>query len=298
MKKFCLYCGKELDLTNRDKRSKFCNSSCAAKYNNSKRKHSEETKKKISKALTKNNNGRVAELVDALRSNRSGLNTRESSNLSTATKRKRYTIEDVKREIVNSKSYSQLCRKLGIGERGGNIKTIKSIIFNNDLDVSHFTRNINYDKLIVECVPNSKSYAEVCRKIGVKDYGSSCTKIAKRIKELGLDTTHFTGKLWSKGNTSVDDDRIYSKDVNQFLSKESYIQSNKLKKMLFKYSLKEEKCEKCLNSEWMGEKIPLQLHHINGDCRDNRIENLMILCPNCHAQTDNYCSKNKINKII
>lgn len=82
---FCLYCGKELDLTNRDKRSKFCNSSCAAKYNNSKRKHSEETKQKISKALTKNNNGHVAKWVDALRSNRSEFNTHESSNLSMAT---------------------------------------------------------------------------------------------------------------------------------------------------------------------------------------------------------------------
>ena len=43
---------------------------------------------------------------------------------------------------------------------------------------------------------------------------------------------------------------------------------------------------------WMNKKIPLQLHHINGDRTDNRIENLQLLCPNCHALTDNYCGSN------
>ena len=47
----------------------------------------------------------------------------------------------------------------------------------------------------------------------------------------------------------------------------------------------------------MGEKLTLQLHHINGDPTDDRIENLQILCPNCHSQTDNFCKRKEIRSL-
>ena len=52
-------------------------------------------------------------------------------------------------------------------------------------------------------------------------------------------------------------------------------------------------CEKCHISEWMGQKLTLELHHIDGDHYNNSLENLQILCPNCHSQTPNFRSRNK-----
>lgn len=66
-----------------------------------------------------------------------------------------------------------------------------------------------------------------------------------------------------------------------------------LKKRLIDAGLKEERCERCRLTEWLGKPIGLQLHHVNGNGLDNRIENLEILCGNCHAQTDTWGGKNK-----
>ena len=52
------------------------------------------------------------------------------------------------------------------------------------------------------------------------------------------------------------------------------------------------KCQSCLRCEWMGSPIPLETHHVDGDSRNNNLTNLLLLCPNCHAQTPNYCSLN------
>jgi 5-methylcytosine-specific restriction endonuclease McrA len=51
-------------------------------------------------------------------------------------------------------------------------------------------------------------------------------------------------------------------------------------------------CELCNTSEWLGSPITLEIHHIDGNNKNNELKNLQILCPNCHSQTDNYRAKN------
>jgi hypothetical protein len=65
-----------------------------------------------------------------------------------------------------------------------------------------------------------------------------------------------------------------------------------VKRRLLRLGLKEDRCEVCGISEWRGAPLSLALHHVNGDGQDNRIENLQLLCPNCHSQTDNFAGRN------
>lgn len=147
------------------------------------------------------------------------------------------------------------------------------------------------DEQFVEAVKNSLSYAEVLRKIGLKTAGSNYDTVKRKIKELSLDTTHMTGQVWNQGERYRP--IMVAQSLEAILIENStYKSTYHLKDRLLKEGVKDYKCECCGNIEWMGQPIALELHHVNGIKDDLRIENLQILCPNCHAFTDNYRGKN------
>lgn len=150
------------------------------------------------------------------------------------------------------------------------------------------------DEQFIEAVKTSLSYAEVLRKIGLKAAGSNYDTVKRKINELDLDTSHMTGKVWNQGERyrPIKEARPLSEVL---VEGSTWVNTNNLRKRLLKEGIKKYKCECCGNTEWMGEPIALELHHVNGIKDDLRIENLQILCPNCHAFTDNYRGKN-INK--
>jgi hypothetical protein len=68
---------------------------------------------------------------------------------------------------------------------------------------------------------------------------------------------------------------------------------NNIKQRLIAAGIKRNRCEDCGLDRWRSSPLSLSLHHVNGDRHDNRLENLRLLCPNCHSQTPNFGSKNK-----
>lgn len=137
------------------------------------------------------------------------------------------------------------------------------------------------DEQLIEAVASSKSYRSVLLKLKLIPAGGNYEQIKSRIITLGLQTDHFTGSCWNKGLRYA---VSTTPPVESLLIRKGRTQSYKLKRKLFLAGLKEPRCEVC---DWAAVsadgRIPVELDHINGDRYDNRLENLRILCPNCHS---------------
>lgn len=146
------------------------------------------------------------------------------------------------------------------------------------------------DEQFIEAVKTSTSYAQVIQKLGLRVAGSNYDTVKRKIKELNLDISYMIGKGWNIGLKFIPK---RAQPLSEILIEHStFISTSKLKLRLFAEGLKERRCECCGLCMWQGHNIPLELHHINGVKDDLRLENLQILCPNCHAMTDNYRGKN------
>ena len=143
-----------------------------------------------------------------------------------------------------------------------------------------------------EIVKNALSIAEVCRMLNMSSGGGNYKTVKKYINLYEINISHFTGQGWNVGERYKSINKTY--DIYDILVEDSpYKSTSTLKCRLIKEGLKENKCEICGIEEWCGKKISFHLDHINGNNKDNKIENLRVLCPNCHSQTDTYCKKKK-----
>ena len=98
----------------------------------------------------------------------------------------------------------------------------------------------------------------------------------------------------NQGGKGISRKKNINKTVDDILSgKRSNFQTFKLKQKLLLLGIKENKCEICGCVNWQGKPLKMELHHIDGNRTNHNLNNLQMLCPNCHSQTDNYTSKNK-----
>ena len=128
---------------------------------------------------------------------------------------------------------------------------------------------------------NSTSIRQVLSKLRLREAGGNYKQIKKYLDLYKIGYSHFKGRGWNKGMKMPFSPRI---PLELIMVRNSNYQSYKLKARLLRSGLKKQTCEICgwAQSSQDG-RLPLELDHINGDSKDNRLENLRILCPNCHS---------------
>ncbi len=140
----------------------------------------------------------------------------------------------------------------------------------------------DFEQLFINTCSNAQSMSQAAQELKM-NYKTLCS----HAKRLGCFKTNQSGngisKIQKKGVVPLQDifDGIHK----------TY-QSHKLKLRLLRENVKLSQCENCSLIEWLEQPIPLELHHIDGNRYNNSLSNLKLLCPNCHALTENYRAKN------
>lgn len=138
---------------------------------------------------------------------------------------------------------------------------------------------------VVEAVASSVSIRQALMKMGLAPKGGNYATFKRLVERWDLDTSHFLGR--TQGLVPYE-----KKPIEEFLVKDSRTDGSYVRKRILEDNIKPHKCENCTLTEWLNEPIPLEIHHVNGNSRDHRIENLQLLCPNCHHLTDNFRGRN------
>jgi 5-methylcytosine-specific restriction endonuclease McrA len=216
----------------------------------------------------------------------------------------KYTTQRLAPIVASSFSFSEVIRKLGLTPNSGIHRLISGRIRYAGLDISHFhsqTYRARIDAIprarVAELAAQSSSIAAMLASLTMPTTGRPAHEMARRLRELEIDCTHFRGRAWSRGATRTTHpsiDRIARKigysDEEVFAENSAALRGQSIVRRLVAMGWPYE-CATCGVVDWLGVRLVLHLDHINGIHNDNRFENIRLLCPNCHSQTPTYCNR-------
>jgi len=213
----------------------------------------------------------------------------------------KYQISKEDLEVITKISFTlkDIAEKLGWKFNGCTKAILRKKILEYEIDTSHFSSrttiqktSIKYELMhekIIEAVKTSLSVSEVMRKVGIQTRGSRHGNVTKYIRDKNIDISHFKpGIKINKPNKVSLVERL-----RQYSAVDILPRCSTILKDLVQAGYKKYECEYCGIISWCGKSITLQLHHVDGDRFNFQFNNLLILCPNCHSQTDNWGNKKR-----
>ena len=137
--------------------------------------------------------------------------------------------------------------------------------------------------VILSMIEKNEPKVSICRFLKIKQ-----DTLNRYLNKYDLE---YTGNQNRKGRPHLE----ARKNYKEYTENGKYIHSSRLRQILIEQEVKEKKCECCGLEEWMGKPIPLELHHIDENRFNNKLDNLKILCSNCHMQEHNYSNVTKLH---
>ncbi|MEU3303764.1 HNH endonuclease signature motif containing protein [Streptomyces sp. NPDC006678] len=208
-----------------------------------------------------------------------------------------YTRERLAEAVEASRTLSEALTKLGVDPKSPSRRYVHDRMRRLGIDTSHFQREgVRWTKEVLEpAVAASTSVSEVLRRLGVDVVGGQHTSISRRIKLYGIDTSHFRQPSRAGRQRRAAPEELLTE---QEPAQARRIRSDRLKRALTVLGVPE-RCALCGTAPvWRGHPLPLEVDHIDGNWRNNRVENLRYLCPNCHSTTDTYRGRGKARRAL
>jgi hypothetical protein len=212
---------------------------------------------------------------------------------------RRWTDDQLVAAVAASANLKEVCDALGLWAGGGTYRTLERHMVRLGVDTSHLAERIGQsprqrrwtDEQLIGAVAECSSYADVLRRLGCNVNGGMHRHLVTQLTRLGLDTSHFHGQAWARGRRFP---LRNARPLEDILTIDSTYTGH-LRQRLVDGGLLPGRCQQCGITSWCGRDLTLHLDHINGNHTDNRLDNLRVLCPNCHSLTETYGRRKRLS---